>query len=90
MRQLIIYLVVLRSLHNSKIYLQQYFSSPTANIYDISFAAAASIKAAANDEVYMGTSSNYTQSKNSLQEVFSENTEFMFLNNWNSNVRHSV
>jgi len=57
-------------------------------MYDITFAA--SIKAAANDEVDMGTSSNYTQSKNSLQEVFSEKTDFMFLNNWKINVRHSV
>ena len=59
-------------------------------MYDITFAAAASIKAAANDEVYMGTSSNYTQSKNSLQEVFSEKTDFTFLNNWKISVRHSV
>ena len=59
-------------------------------MYDITFAAAASIKAAANDEVDMGTSSNYTQSKNSLQEVFSEKTDFMFLNNWKISVRHSV
>lgn len=34
------------------------------------------LEAAANDEVDMGTSSNYTQSKNSLQRVFSSKDFF--------------